>query len=415
MKTENEIQNTSTIKYQKHLTQTEYDLILNYLYLLYIKKIKDEDFKVDEIYTVKENDSFFIDKVKFTFINKDLYTAYLDQRVAVFITFQKQQFILNAFVATYSEPSSGIIKETIREYPTITLKNYNKDSLNLTKDLLSELYKKAILNSFLNKEAVIIDDEFVDSLRILPQRLINVNEIIPKKIFLPEEKIYQIERFKKAILTDGEPLKFLLSGVPGTGKTQIINSIIKSVYGKVLIGKIEGFYMSFSKVFRFAEIFPKSLLIMDDIDLFLKNRDQNYEVEKLFEFLQYIDSSYDNKIFILATTNDKNLVDIAATRPGRFDLVIDMDNINKENYLDLIKRETKQKEIIELFDNDFISLLKEKNVTGAFIVNFIKQLRSELQLNKKINRQIAYEFFDMLYNGFYKNNLQKQTNGFGFQ
>jgi len=81
-------------------------------------------------------------------------------------------------------------------------------------------------------------------------------------------------------------------------------------------------------------------LVIDDIDFLVANREDTFDKKSLGTFLQYLDGFIQQNLFILASTNDKKLVDTAASRPGRFDLIIDMSEINSDNYFSLIYRET---------------------------------------------------------------------------
>jgi hypothetical protein len=116
----------------------------------------------------------------------------------------------------------------------------------------------------------------------------------------------------------------------------------------------------------------------------------------------------------LASTNDKKLVDLAASRPGRFDLILDVSEIEAKNYIDLVKRETDNPEILKFFDNNVIESLKVKKVTGAFIVSLIKQLNSHLLMNGKISFDEFNEYLDTTHKGFYGNNSERIVQVVGF-
>lgn len=131
-------------------------------------------------------------------------------------------------------------------------------------------------------------------------------------------------------------------------------------------------------------------------------------------FLQYLDGFIPQNLFIIASTNDKKLVDAAASRPGRFDLIIDMSEISAENYLALIYRETDEPEIINLFNNEIMDTFKSKNVTGAFIVSLIRQLISLKKMKGSIVEQDLKNYFNIIHRGYYSSNAINYNEAIGF-
>ncbi|NMB81407.1 MAG: hypothetical protein GYA14_06275, partial [Ignavibacteria bacterium] len=111
-------------------------------------------------------------------------------------------------------------------------------------------------------------------------------------------------------------------------------------------------------------------------------------------------------LFVLASTNDKKMVDIAASRPGRFDLILDIEEINSSNYHSLIIRETDDEQIIGFFTPELLSSFAMKKVTGAYIVSFIKQLKSVKKNKGSINAKDFEDYLNLTYNGFYKSNAE---------
>ena len=232
---------------------------------------------------------------------------------------------------------------------------------------------------------------------------INKDRLNNEPVFLPKDKLHQIEKFKKRALVSDKAVRILLNGSPGTGKSQLIENIMHHLYGELIIVKVQGFKTDFRMIFEFLSIFDKALLIIDDVDIFLKNREDNHSaIDRLYDFLQIIDSSKFDKVHVLATTNDKKMVDLAASRPGRFDVIMNIEGIKAENYFDLIKRETSNTEILNSISDELLLKMEEKKVSGAFIVNLVNQLISERFYSKEVNEIIADQYFDLLYEGFYK-------------
>jgi len=237
------------------------------------------------------------------------------------------------------------------------------------------------------------------------------------KIFISDNIKNDIKRFIYTFKHFGKlncSLRYLLSGKPGLGKTEVIRTVIEqcSQYGNVIIPKqMQGVEWL---MFEFAKLFKPAVICIDDIDLIFGKREEGYGRKTLSSFLKELDGIIENKIFIIATTNDKRLVDFAASRPGRFDEIIDFGDFEKRFYMDLIKQTTQNEEIINLFSEDILDYMDSKKVTGAFIVNLIKQLNIMIEMNPLFSKDNLLEYLQRNYKGFYKTQLQEEkTLGFG--
>lgn len=247
--------------------------------------------------------------------------------------------------------------------------------------------------------------------------VITPGDIPVRSLFIPAEKKEEVERFIYAVRnfkTDGINLRFLLNGPPGTGKTQLMRAVANRLQGEATILLAQGSDGYLPEIFRFCGLFKPCVLIIDDLDLVVGSRETEFNKDKLGFLLQQLDGFLPNSIFILASTNDKNLVDMAASRPGRFDLIMDIAEMNDDNYLELVKRETDDKEIINLFSEETMKNMKSKKVTGAFIVSLVKQLISRKKMNGSVSQAEMNTMFDMQHRGFYSTNSKTITDSFGF-
>jgi hypothetical protein len=236
------------------------------------------------------------------------------------------------------------------------------------------------------------------------------------RIFVNDEIKKDIERFIftfKNFDRYNFPLRYLLSGKPGLGKTEIVRTVISecALYGNVIIpDKMNGeeFLM-----FDFAKLFSPALICIDDIDLIFGVREEGFSRERLGNFLKALDGILENKVFVIATTNDKKLVDIAASRPGRFDEIIDFGDFERKFYMDLISQRTDDDGIKGLFDEEVFDYMESKKVTGAYIVNLVKQLQIIREMNNGFSKDNLMEYLQRNYRGFYKLQV-KEEKGIGF-
>lgn len=235
----------------------------------------------------------------------------------------------------------------------------------------------------------------------------DIENAILDDVFLPQRVSKELRRFVECILRYDElktSLRYILSGPPGTAKTQVARSIAKACEGKATMILASGGDWRLNQLFTFANIFKPAILCVDDIDLVVGDRNRGADRNVLGTFLQKMDGFVNSHLFVLATTNDKRTLDMAASRPGRFDQVIDMGALEPRNYLDLVKRRTQDPELLALFgDKDVLTLLKEKGVVGAFLANLVKQA----VINKKTNGKEGFSKNELLniinssYKGFY--------------
>lgn len=236
-------------------------------------------------------------------------------------------------------------------------------------------------------------------------------------IYLPIRVRRDVEYFIRALKehrTFKKTLRYLLSGKPGTAKTKLIRSIANSCSGEATFIFTSGSDRRIESLFEFASIFSPVVLCIDDIDMMTGSREEGLHNSLLAHFLQKLDGFAQNELFLLATTNDKRLVDFAASRPGRFDAVIDIGCIEPEQYLSLVKSKTTNTLVLELFDDWILNQLESKKVTGAFIANLVKHLELVQALEPELlSRDYLAGRIKESFEGFYKQQeLQSQSLGF---
>ena len=175
------------------------------------------------------------------------------------------------------------------------------------------------------------------------------------------------------------PVKgLLLYGPPGTGKTTIARIIAnESKMNLILVNASE--FMSkwvgeseknLKNIFTQAKAKAPSIICFEEVEAFLRKRsetDRNYETSIINVFLSQMDGFNELKnVFVVATTNNPEMIDEAAMRPGRFDRIIYVGAPDPEGRTALFKKYLRGK--ADLSDAEIAKLVSEtERFTGADI------------------------------------------------
>ena len=141
--------------------------------------------------------------------------------------------------------------------------------------------------------------------------------------------------YNKVAKAGMRPVKgLLLYGPPGTGKTTIARIIAnESKMNLILVNASE--FMSkwvgeseknLKQIFQKARAAAPAIICFEEVEAFLRKRsetERNYETSIINVFLSQMDGFNELKnVFVVATTNNPEMIDEAALRPGRFDRII---------------------------------------------------------------------------------------------
>ena len=163
----------------------------------------------------------------------------------------------------------------------------------------------------------------------------------------------------------------IFGGIAGTGKTQVCRILCNKVPKGVTViwATPKALYEAntINTLFEAARYFQPTLLIIEDIDFIGKDRSIDDD-DVLGELLTQLDGNDPNHgLFIVATTNRPQMLDLAlANRPSRFDVKVDFNVPEDEERKKLIKLFTKKMEFESPLNYGKISL-SMNGLTGAHI------------------------------------------------
>ncbi len=246
--------------------------------------------------------------------------------------------------------------------------------------------------------------------------IIDINETGDDLILNKIQKRF-IDHFIKRVKRGGNA-RYLLNGQPGTGKTRSIREIACQLMPTVTF-IIPDFSTSddLTSIMEACEIFDNAVIIMDDIDLYLGSRDNGSYTRLLGQFLSFFDGVKKRKISLLASTNDKGLVDKAAERPGRFNITLDYSFLDEEQIIKVCKIYLPKKwQVKELYDTLTGNINGKKvNITGAFIANLADNIKEMTEDEPKWLLSDTINLITESYKGFYSSQSEQEKKPMGFQ
>lgn len=240
-----------------------------------------------------------------------------------------------------------------------------------------------------------------------------------QELILNSEQEQALNHFIKRIRRD-KTIRMLFNGVPGSGKTELIRRIVKSTTPQATyiipkFTRIDDLKM----ILESCEKFTNGVVIMDDIDLCIGSRNERNYTAALGEFLNFFDGVKKRRISMLASTNDKTLVDEAAERPGRFNFIIDFDYLSSESIIKVCNIHLDAKWHIPEVYNALSGKIDGNTVkiTGAFIANLAENIREmEIDSNEEDDEWTLNDTISLIkssYRGFY-NSQTKNRKAIGF-
>lgn len=408
-KVEHPAQNYIFPQHQRKINLYKYEFIKTYLYALFTGVINEPHIQIVNFNALASNSNPIIVAPDIVGTDENGMAIVENHTIFVNLRYMDSEYKLTVMVMAVEDGPYTLLKYFI------SVLGSEPDSFR-TVELTDYIIKEAIRNSYYKNKILSLVCDDMNRVDINQVSIDNfVNEDL-NDLFIPENIKSELVRFCLCVDKFSEiktGLRYMLCGEPGTGKTKSVRALMKMCYGKATIILAEG-DVDFRALFDFASMFQPAIICIDDIDLLIGTRDNTFSPNSLGALLQELDGFEKNNVFILATTNDKELIDKAASRPGRFDMILDYNKINKNNYLELIKSYCSTPQVNDVIDESILATLQKNKITGAYLVNLIKQLEIKYKLDPACDmRKYIRNLITLTYRGFYKNTEEKQMS-FGF-
>lgn len=135
--------------------------------------------------------------------------------------------------------------------------------------------------------------------------------------FVPvyENMLYKLKNEYKGL--------FLMVGVPGTGKSSLVRYLINQLCNDKMIIYMPAYLieqLANPEFISFIQSYKESIIIIEDAETILQNREDNYRSQAVGNLLNITDGLLNDitKIQVICTCNmDKTKIDKALLRPGR--------------------------------------------------------------------------------------------------
>jgi ATP-dependent 26S proteasome regulatory subunit len=137
----------------------------------------------------------------------------------------------------------------------------------------------------------------------------------------------------------------------------------------------------------------------------------------LGQFLSFFDGVKKRKISLLASTNDKGLVDKAGQRPGRFNFILDYGFLDNEQIIKVcnihLAKEWQIDEVYEMLMSKIDG--KQVKVTGAFIANLANNINEMSSDYDVWTLEDTLNLIKHSYKGFYASQISIEKSNMGYK
>ena len=359
----------SKISYYEEVNKPIMAIFFSFFNLLSHKRSNDDIkvFKGVEFKGILNTDNSYIDYLP------DHPPMVFEYSILLKINNNNMTFVLLAF------KESGQIRNIVR------LSSLDDDDIK-SQVVYDNLFKLAIDSSNLKGSYLTITDEYLE------WKIRELKDLSFDDVFLPKDLMDDLHMYVKLFEKKDILPRYMLSGVPGTGKTEITRAVSKILNNKDVTIIKTNICKIIKEKFELAKILAPCVLILDDIDLYLGDRNHGAYSPLLGAFLDILDGvdKLPDNVGVIASTNAPHLIDLAAQRPGRFDKLLFFDELTEDNIKNIINKslnnlnekygKVEESDRTILTDSKLIDFFKKEGLTGAYIHEVVQDIKHKSEI-----------------------------------
>jgi transitional endoplasmic reticulum ATPase len=168
----------------------------------------------------------------------------------------------------------------------------------------------------------------------------------------------------------------LLAGPPGVGKSAISSIVAKELVGEFTVILVEARAAMYvlRAVFEETKELGPTVVVLEDIDLYIGDRNNGTGGAALADFLAVMDGTerYDD-VLTIASTNDPAALDKAATRASRFDAIIHLDYPDVRGRAAILRGLIAKLDCAETVDVEQVATSIGGDVSGADLREIVRR------------------------------------------
>ncbi|PYS56311.1 MAG: cell division protein FtsH [Acidobacteria bacterium] len=257
--------------------------------------------------------------------------------------------------------------------------------LHFSQDFFRELEARVNIGGTYRGRVISLESDYAYSGSAGAVKIHRLHAVCREEVILPDKTLTLLDRNVGSFIAARQHIKslglsakkgLLFYGPPGTGKTHTIHYLASQLPGHTTLLIIAEQVRLLDEYFRLARFLQPSLVVVEDIDLIAREREQTDSVIKevlLNKLLNEMDGlREDADVIFVLTTNRPDLIEPAlASRPGRIDQAIEFPLPDEQGRSKLIRLYARGLELPERLLE--LMVRRTKGASPAFIKELMRR------------------------------------------